>query len=45
MILFVVVSTLYLEVQTLVIKSNHEFGVLTDYKYVCVQNECRIMNV
>jgi hypothetical protein len=43
--MFVIISTLYYEVQILVIKTNHEFGVLTDCRYVSVQNQCKIMNV
>ncbi len=34
--MFVVIFTLYFEVQIQVIKNNHGFGVLMDYRYRCV---------
>jgi hypothetical protein len=38
-ILFLDFSTLYSEVQILVIWNNHEFGVLMNYKGRCVLNQ------
>jgi hypothetical protein len=34
--MFVIIFTLYFEVQILVIRNNHEFGVLMDYRCKCV---------
>ncbi len=46
-ILFIIVSTLYSKVQILVIKNKHEYGVLMNYKYVCLESmlNCECMNV